>query len=57
MLQHFGDPTDEEKRIFTRVLQGHIAIDVAIFPNGTTGLFLCACFLNITKGLSALQDT
>jgi len=57
MLQHFGDPTDEEKRIFTRVLQGHIAIDVAVFPNGTTGLFLCACFLNIAKGLSALQDT
>ncbi|KAI0062687.1 Creatinase/aminopeptidase [Artomyces pyxidatus] len=34
---HFGTPTAEEKRAFTRVLQGHIAIDTAIFPNGTTG--------------------
>ncbi|KAI0682934.1 Creatinase/aminopeptidase [Cytidiella melzeri] len=33
---HFGTPTDEEKRAFTRVLQGHIAIDAAIFPNGTS---------------------
>jgi Xaa-Pro aminopeptidase len=35
--QHFGTPNAEEKRAFTRVLQGHIAIDNAIFPNGTTG--------------------
>ncbi|PFH45881.1 hypothetical protein AMATHDRAFT_70981 [Amanita thiersii Skay4041] len=34
---HFGTPTEQEKRAFTRVLQGHIAIDTAIFPNGTTG--------------------
>ncbi|EIW74358.1 Creatinase aminopeptidase [Coniophora puteana RWD-64-598 SS2] len=34
---HFGTPTDEEKRAFTRVLQGHIAIDTAIFPINTTG--------------------
>ncbi|KAH9887305.1 Creatinase/aminopeptidase [Cubamyces lactineus] len=34
---HFGTPTAEEKRAFTRVLQGHIAIDTAVFPNGTTG--------------------
>ncbi|KAI5120596.1 hypothetical protein M0805_008073 [Coniferiporia weirii] len=34
---HFGTPTEEEKRAFTRVLQGHIAIDTLIFPNGTTG--------------------
>ncbi|KAL0957997.1 hypothetical protein HGRIS_000173 [Hohenbuehelia grisea] len=34
---HFGNPTAEEKRAFTRVLQGHIAIDTAVFPNGTTG--------------------
>ncbi|KAI0634735.1 Creatinase/aminopeptidase [Trametes polyzona] len=34
---HFGTPTAEEKRAFTRVLQGHIAIDIAVFPNGTTG--------------------
>ncbi len=35
--KHFGSPTDEEKRAFTRVLQGHIAIDSLIFPNGTSG--------------------
>ncbi|RPD55531.1 Creatinase/aminopeptidase [Lentinus tigrinus ALCF2SS1-7] len=37
---HFGTPTAEQKRAFTRVLQGHIAIDTAIFPNGTTGYLL-----------------
>ncbi|KAF9003307.1 Creatinase/aminopeptidase [Cyathus striatus] len=37
---HFGTPTDEEKRAFTRVLQGHIAIDTAIFPVGTTGFVI-----------------
>ncbi|KIM42178.1 hypothetical protein M413DRAFT_26983 [Hebeloma cylindrosporum] len=39
---HFGTPTDEEKRAFTRVLQGHIAIDTAIFPTGTTGYLIDA---------------
>jgi Xaa-Pro aminopeptidase len=34
---HFGTPTAHEKRCFTRVLQGHIALDVAVFPKGTTG--------------------
>jgi len=34
---HFGFPTDEQMEAFTRVLQGHIAIDQAIFPEGTTG--------------------
>ncbi|KAJ7512391.1 Creatinase/aminopeptidase [Mycena galericulata] len=29
-----------EKRAFTRVLQGHIAVDSAIFPTGTTGWWL-----------------
>lgn len=37
---HFGTPTAYEKRCFTRVLQGHIAIDQAIFPKGTTGYLL-----------------
>ncbi|KAF7291982.1 putative Xaa-Pro aminopeptidase P [Mycena indigotica] len=37
---HFGTPTAEEKRAFTRVLQGHIAIDAAVFPVGTTGYLL-----------------
>ncbi|GAA5960311.1 hypothetical protein JCM8115_001137 [Rhodotorula mucilaginosa] len=34
---HFGRPTAEQKRAFTRVLQGHIAVDKAIFPEGSTG--------------------
>ncbi|KAI0646631.1 Creatinase/aminopeptidase [Trametes meyenii] len=37
---HFGTPAPQEKRAFTRVLQGHIAIDTAVFPNGTTGYLL-----------------
>lgn len=37
---HFGEPTEEEKRAFTRVLQGHIAIDTAIFPAGTSGYII-----------------
>ena len=35
---HFGTPTDAQRRAFTRVLQGHIAIDTAVFPNGTSGV-------------------
>jgi len=37
---HFGNPTEQEKRAFTRVLQGHIAVDQVIFPKGTTGYLL-----------------
>jgi Xaa-Pro aminopeptidase len=37
---HFGTPTPQEKRAFTRVLQGHIALDTMIFPSGTTGYVL-----------------
>ncbi|EPS97203.1 hypothetical protein FOMPIDRAFT_38540 [Fomitopsis schrenkii] len=37
---HFGRPTDAQCEAFTRVLQGHIAIDSAIFPEGTSGLQL-----------------
>ncbi|KAI8880602.1 Creatinase/aminopeptidase [Backusella circina FSU 941] len=37
---HFMTPTDYEKRCFTRVLQGHIAVDIAVFPSGTTGYLL-----------------
>jgi Xaa-Pro aminopeptidase len=32
-----GEPTDEMRDRFTRVLRGHIAIARAIFPDGTTG--------------------
>ncbi|KAE8192883.1 hypothetical protein A4X06_0g6105 [Tilletia controversa] len=37
---HFETPSEEQKRAFTRVLQGHIAIDRAVFPRGTTGFLL-----------------
>jgi Xaa-Pro aminopeptidase len=32
-----GEPTQEMRERFTRVLQGHIAIDRALFPKGTRG--------------------
>ena len=32
-----GQPTAEMKDRFTRVLKGHIQIDCAVFPQGTTG--------------------
>jgi Xaa-Pro aminopeptidase len=32
-----GQPTDEMRDRFTRVLQGHVAIARAVFPDGTTG--------------------
>lgn len=34
---HFGKPTKEQMRGFTRTMQGHIAIDRVVFPEGTTG--------------------
>jgi hypothetical protein len=34
---HFGTPSADQRRALTRVLQGHIAIDTAVFPNGTSG--------------------
>ncbi|KAL3145608.1 hypothetical protein ABBQ32_003156 [Trebouxia sp. C0010 RCD-2024] len=37
---HFGTPSDHQKMCFTRVLQGHIGLDQAIFPEGTPGLAL-----------------
>eukprot|EP00041_Stephanoeca_diplocostata_P014098 m.253164 g.253164 ORF g.253164 m.253164 type:complete len:624 (+) comp19577_c1_seq7:174-2045(+) len=37
---HFRTPTDHERNCFTRVLQGHIALSTAVFPQGTTGLLL-----------------
>lgn len=35
-----GEATAEMRHLFTRVLQGHIALDVARFPPGTTGTHL-----------------
>ncbi|KAK7051058.1 hypothetical protein VNI00_005170 [Paramarasmius palmivorus] len=37
---HFGTPSEEQKVAYTKVLQGHIALDRAVFPRGTTGLHL-----------------
>ncbi|KAF8405177.1 hypothetical protein HHK36_010077 [Tetracentron sinense] len=34
---HFGKPSAHEKACYTAVLQGHIALDCARFPNGTNG--------------------
>ncbi|SCZ96722.1 BZ3500_MvSof-1268-A1-R1_Chr4-1g06655 [Microbotryum saponariae] len=39
---HFGEPSMRERRAYTRVLQGHIAIDTAVFPETTTGYLLDA---------------
>lgn len=37
-----GTPTDEMRELFTLVLKGHIALDTARFPKGTTGTHLDA---------------
>jgi len=34
---HYGQPTPQEKKCFTLVLKGHIALATAVFPEGTTG--------------------
>jgi Xaa-Pro aminopeptidase len=35
-----GEPTDEQKRAYTLVLKGHIALATVRFPKGTTGAHL-----------------
>jgi Xaa-Pro aminopeptidase len=37
---HFGEPTDMERKAYTLVLKGNIALDLAVFPKGTTGFAL-----------------
>ncbi|KAF4972622.1 hypothetical protein FZEAL_9565 [Fusarium zealandicum] len=37
---HFGTPTEAEREAYTLVLKGHIALDQAVFPKGTTGFAL-----------------
>ncbi|XP_073270444.1 aminopeptidase P2 [Primulina huaijiensis] len=39
---HFGEPSSWQKECFTRVLQGHIALDQAIFPENYPGFVLDA---------------
>ncbi|KXN86246.1 putative Xaa-Pro aminopeptidase P [Leucoagaricus sp. SymC.cos] len=34
---HFGKPTPDQREAYTRILQSHIAIDNAVFPDGTSG--------------------
>jgi Xaa-Pro aminopeptidase len=49
---HFGTPTAQEKKAYTLVLKGNIALDTAVFPKGTTG-FAIDClarqFLWVTR--------
>ncbi|XP_006657547.2 aminopeptidase P2 [Oryza brachyantha] len=37
---HFGEPSPRQKECFTKVLQGHIALDQAVFPERTPGFVL-----------------
>ncbi|PNS15603.1 hypothetical protein CAC42_862 [Sphaceloma murrayae] len=37
---HFGEPSPMEKKAFTLVLKGHIALDLIVFPKGTSGFAL-----------------
>lgn len=37
---HFGEPTGMERKAYTLVLKGMIALDRAVFPKGTTGFAL-----------------
>jgi Xaa-Pro aminopeptidase len=39
---HFGAPSAHERRAYTRVLQGHIALARAVFPAGASGVALDA---------------
>ncbi|KAF2750241.1 putative Xaa-Pro aminopeptidase P [Sporormia fimetaria CBS 119925] len=34
---HFGEPTDMERKAYTLVLKGHLALERARFPKGTSG--------------------
>ncbi|KAM0248142.1 hypothetical protein ACHAQJ_009559 [Trichoderma viride] len=37
---HFGQPSEAEIEAYTLVLKGNIALDLAVFPKGTTGFAL-----------------
>lgn len=37
---HFGEPTEMERKAYTLVLKGNVALDMAVFPKGTTGFAL-----------------
>lgn len=55
---HFGKPTDMEKKAYTLVLKGNIALDVVVFPKGTSGFALDSLarqFLWVSKYTSDLK--
>lgn len=56
---HFGQPTDLEKKAFTLVLKGFIALDSAVFPKGTSGFALDALARQFLwkEGLDYLHGT
>jgi len=37
---HFGEPTEMERKAYTLVLKGMVALDRAVFPKGTSGFAL-----------------
>jgi Xaa-Pro aminopeptidase len=57
---HFGKPTEMEKKAFTLVLKGHIALDIAVFPKGTSGFALDTLarqFLWVSESSTVLMYT
>ena len=69
--QHFGTPSAEEIRAFTRVvgsnvrfsaactdkqLQGNIALDTIVFPQGTTGFVLYVPRWLVSDKLTDVSD-
>lgn len=56
---HFGKPTDLEKKAFTLILKGFIALDCAVFPKGTSGFALDALARQFLwkEGLDYLHGT
>lgn len=54
-----GTPTENEKRDFTLVMKGHIALGTAVFPEGTVGAQLDALARQFLwkEGLSYLHGT
>ncbi|KAK7204514.1 putative Xaa-Pro aminopeptidase P [Myxozyma melibiosi] len=37
---HYGEPTEAERKAYTLVLKGHIAVARAVFPKGSSGFIL-----------------
>lgn len=37
---HFGEPTEMQRKSYTLVLKGNIAVDRAVFPRGVKGMAL-----------------